>query len=141
MPAPDEYRHDLDPTPLQDDLFATPVLRINLSPYETIPPEVGGFVPPAGSTIGRNERLQFDVTDNSGEIRRTFVWVSFPETELTVQELVWDGDGFTPDYAAYSTRTAIENGWRYSIRRRSGWPASIVEVRVSAIDPSGTVSA
>jgi hypothetical protein len=105
------------------------------------PPEIENFVPAPGSEIERTQPLQFDVVDDSAEDRRTFVWISYPGTTITVQELVWDGTGFTPDYAAYSTRTAIVGGFRYVIRRRSGWSASIVTVHVVAIDPSGGVSA
>lgn len=141
MPAPDEVRFDMSPTPLQDEVVAQTVIRVDLAPIESVPPVIDNFVPPSGSRIRRNEALAFDVTDNSGSVRRSFVWVTFPSTSLTVAELAWDGTGFTPDYAALSSRTAITNGYRYSLRRaKGGWPADNVDVNVEAIDPSGTVS-
>lgn len=140
MPAPDEVRVDLNPSPLQDELVPNVAIRIDLAPIESVPPIVDNFVPPAGSTIARNASISFDVTDNSGSVRRTFIWATFPSTTITVAELIWDGTGFTPDFAANSSRAAILNGFRYTVRRKSGWPASSVQINAEAIDPSGTVS-
>lgn len=110
-------------------------------PTDVNPPTIVNFVPPNGSVIERTQAIQFDVIDDSGTTRRTFVWASYPGTPITVQELIWDGEGFTSDYAAFSTRVVITGGHRFVARRRTGWPASVVTMHVVAIDPSGGVSA
>lgn len=102
-------------------------------PPDAVPPVIGNFNPASGSTINPGDALEVDVTDNLGELLVTHVWVVFADGTA---ELVWDGDAFTAFYSALSTRTAITDGYRYSVRHINGWSQGVT-LKVDAIDQTG----
>lgn len=106
------------------------------TPDET-PPEVGNLSPAPGTPITTTTPLAFDVTDDSGAFRRVLLAVAFTTGSLAgVTELVHDGDAFVGHYSVGCSRTPIAGGFRYTILRAGGWPASPT-LRVFAFDRSG----
>lgn len=94
---------------------------------------IAAVVSPASGVLDGQEPIVVDVTDADSELRRVFLVVRIPA--LGLEELVHQGDRFTPNYAQ-STRVAIANGFRYTIVRAGGWPASPV-LDVYPIDVTG----
>ena len=90
-------------------------------PPAIVPPVVSNFVPSPGTAITAFTPLSFDVTDD-GAFRRILVLASF--SQLGLQEVVHDGDNFSAQYSARSSRSAITGGFHYSLLRQSGWVAS-----------------
>lgn len=88
-------------------------------PGDTTRPIVTILSPGAGTPISRFQALTFQITDNLLLFRRILPVVMFPG--LPTLELVHDGEEFTPDYFANSTRTAITGGFQYTILRKNGW--------------------
>jgi hypothetical protein len=102
-------------------------------PPDIIAPVIDNYDPAPGTQIGVADTLQFDVTDNKGELTLTLVEAFFEDTGAS--EVVHDGEGFRPYYAT-SSRTVITNGYHFSLQRRGGWPASPT-IRVYAVDEDG----
>lgn len=100
------------------------------------PPVISNVTPAPGSQLLKNAPIGADVTDD-GDFSRVIVVVEF--ATLGTKEVVHDGDGFSANYSG-SSRTAIANGWRYSVVRTGGWPASPT-LRVFAIDADGQEAA
>jgi hypothetical protein len=75
--------------------------------------------PPAGSTIASNDTLIVDVTDGDALLVAHYLGDVVPD------EVIHDGDGYLPLFAAESTRTAITGGFRYHIKRADGFPATV----------------
>lgn len=103
---------------------------------DTEPPEVTFVSPVPGSSIGLEDELVVNVTDNLDALERALLVVYIHSTG--VQELVFDGTSFTARYVAQSTRVAITNGYQFTLRRTGGWPNNtFVTVRVFAVDDEG----
>ena len=104
-------------------------------PPTPVPPVVGNFAPATGTAIAATTLLSFDVTDDSGLFRRIIVAAQFPN--LGIYEVIHEGVGFAPKYrGAGNLQVAITNGFRYTILREGGWPAS-PSITVFAIDQGG----
>ncbi len=103
-------------------------------PTDTTPPVVTNQDPAPGTPITPAQAVAFDATDDSGEFHCIFVSVRFAETG--VEEVVHDGDNFTPLYAPGSTRVVIADGFRFNVSRFGGWP-SAPTFRIFLTDPSG----
>ncbi len=92
-----------------------------------VAPVVSNWSPAVSSSIGPTTALSFDVTDEDGSagLRRMIVVLSFPSYK--VKEIVFDGDGFGPQYTNPSnTQASIAGGYRFTILRDSGWLESPV---------------
>lgn len=100
---------------------------------DTVSPVVGNFSPPPGTIITGRTPISFDVTDANSPLRRIIVAISYANTMV---ELAYDGSSFRGDYAAFSTKTIITNGFTFLLQRRSNWPASPT-VEVYPVDTSG----
>lgn len=104
---------------------------------DSLPPVVGNFSPPSGSTIDAADPVFFDVTDNTGLFKRVLVLIhQGDEADEIATELVHDGEQFWWPYAAQSLRENIPGGFRYRVRRSGGWLADVVSV-VFAYDNAG----
>lgn len=88
------------------------------------PPVVSNVTPIPGTPITPTTAIGLDVTDTQG-LRRVILTVAFPSVMLG-EEVIHNGSGFAAIYSQGSTRTAITNGWRYSLVRSGGWPAAPV---------------
>lgn len=99
---------------------------------DTTPPAVTLVSPSEGSPIIPSTNVVVDVTDNAS-FRRVLLAVQFGGTGAP--ELIHDGDRFTTPYRG-STREVISGGWRYTLSRDRGWPASM-RLDVYAIDAAG----
>lgn len=99
-------------------------------------PEILNFVPPPGVSIERLAHLRFDVVDDSGELLVVFVTALFADGTC---ECIWDGDAFTPRYAAASSRVAVDCGHRYTVRRTGGWLQTPLRLDVVAVDLDANV--
>lgn len=101
---------------------------------DTTEPTLTVLSPLANTTIAKTTPVNFEVTD-AGGLRRVMVVASFPGLELL--EVVHDGNAFGPRYqTSENVRTVIDDGFRYAVLRRGGWPMSPT-LRVYPIDTSG----
>lgn len=100
-------------------------------------PVVSNFSPAVSSAVSKAEAITFDVT--SADLSRVIVAVNFPGYKL--YEVAHDGDAFSPIYpeAVGNTRVPISGGYRYTILRKEGWPAS-PRIVPMAFDTSGGVN-
>jgi hypothetical protein len=103
----------------------------------TIAPTTTLVSPGAGATIMPDTAIVVDVTDpDSGFARILVVATEAPGVHSGVAYLAHDGIDFRPGFKTNSIRTAITNGFRYSLRRDVGWSAP-VSVEVFAFDDTG----
>jgi hypothetical protein len=107
-------------------------------PNPADPPVVTVVGPAAGSAITSQTYVVLDVVDDSALFRRIIVTASFPLLDLL--DVVHDGDRFGPAYNLRSKREVIANGYRYTLLRNGGWPASPTIVPY-AIDRDGNENA
>ena len=81
-----------------------------------------------------NTPLVFEVTDITPDLQDVIMWASFDGGGNA--EMVANGGDFFARYATGSSRTAIGNGYRYTVFRQGGWPADI-RLDVRAFDATG----
>jgi hypothetical protein len=110
---------------------------------DSIAPTVDNYDPTPGQTIGRYQALSFDVKDDRASFHAIFIIAVF--TSLGDTEVVHDGTSFRARYTG-SSRTPIEGGFRYTLRRTEGWPTQTnvtvpVKIETFAIDTGGNISA
>lgn len=84
-------------------------------------PVIANVSPTASTTIPASQVLSYEVTSTPSLVR-TMVFARFPG--MSLEEVVYDGTGFTERYAGRSSRTAITNGFRFNILRDPIWPDS-----------------
>lgn len=87
------------------------------------PPVVTNYVPAVGTAIAAADQVQFDVTDDESFFRRIVVSCAFRDS-TGIDEVVHDGVNFQGLYVAQSSRQLITGGWRYFVRRSTGWPGA-----------------
>ena len=92
------------------------------------------LVSPLAGTLEAFEAVVVDVTDNT-TLGRVFLVARMPA--LNLEELIYAGNRFTPQYAAQSSQVAIAGGFRFTVKRSAGWPASPT-LDAYAVDASGT---
>lgn len=99
-------------------------------------PVVAVVSPTEGALITPGTPLVLDITDNLGLVG-TVVLIAVFAGQAT-QEVIYDGATFTTDYGS-SLRGAITNGYRFTITRAGGWPASPT-IKYVVNDTSGNLS-
>lgn len=101
-------------------------------------PVIGNVSPAPGTPITSTTPLVLEVTDDSGALRRVLLTATYSAGALTgVTELLFDGDAFVGHYVGgRSGREPIPGGFRFTLLRDTGWPASPT-IRVFAFDRSG----
>lgn len=111
---------------------------IALAPLQTdeTSPTISGYSPAAGSTITRDQAIQFDVTDETG-LASALVMATLGDGQ---PEVVHDGTQFRGRYASLSTRSSISGGYRFVVRRTGGWTSSPT-IQVVPVDTGGNVGA
>jgi hypothetical protein len=98
------------------------------------PPFIGHWSPFNGAAIGRLDTIEFDVTDDTGVIA-THVVAVYP---AGVVEPIWtEAGGFSLLYVRGSGRIPIDGGYRWVLRRTTGWPSQSVRIDVTATDIAG----
>ena len=121
--------------------------QVSPDPVVSVPPNLSGWSPALGTAITKKQVLSFSVQPATpNPMRRVVLLVSFPQ--LNTYEVVHDGDGFTTaNYPAAlgNVRTAVGDGFTFSVLRVNGWPASprLVPMAVDidgAINPISSVS-
>lgn len=96
------------------------------------------LVSPLTGEVDTDTPIVFDVTEESVEgFCDIFVWANFAADGS--DEVVHTGDAYTARYIGLSSRTAITDGFRYTVRRAGGWP-SAPRIQTKAIDRAGNVS-
>lgn len=99
-------------------------------------PDATFVTPVPTAEVGRMEAIVVDVTNATGPLSRVFI--AAMESVSWAQELVFDGEAFTPNYDGGSYMAAIEHGIRFHVLRDRGWPAGRnVSLRVFLHDSSG----
>lgn len=101
-------------------------------------PAVANLSPTPGTTLQKTQPVSLEVTDVGG-LRRVMVVASFPGLDL--EEVVHNGTSWGPRYSlAPNARTAITNGYRFTVLRRGGWPAPPT-LTAYAVDTAGNEAA
>ena len=108
------------------------------SSIDILPPVIDNFVPDENVAIARTDPVQFDVTDNSGVFSAIIVHVRFLEDGLC--ECAYNGLNFEARYAAGSSRVAVANGGRFTVRRTGGWVSTPIQLVITAIDAAGNLT-
>lgn len=99
-------------------------------------PPVVTLITPAEGVIDADTPIVIEVTD-ADDFSALIVVAEMPAVEIA--DLVHDGTEFKPAYVAGSTREAITDGWRYTILRRTAWPAAPT-ITVHPVDTLGAGS-
>lgn len=86
-----------------------------------VAPVVTIVSPEEDSDIAPDTPLVVDITDDEGLFVLTTLRVSF--VGRPVEEVIFRNDGFAANYVD-STRVDIANGYRFTLVRTGGWPAS-----------------
>lgn len=110
----------------------------SLPPPDTTPPVIANYSPTPGTQITEDQALSFEVTDDSGAFRRIIIVAYYADTGAS--EVIHDGDSFYPYFSAESSRVAITDGFRYTVKRVRGWPASPT-IKTFPFDQSGNEGA
>lgn len=115
-------------------------------------PVVSNFSPAPGTSLGRSQAIEFDVTF-SAPLVAIIVSVRYEETGAT--EVVYNREGFSNNFAPLagvdtngdgivdtagflgSERQSIPGGYHFILRRRAGWPGS-PKVLVEGADNTGS---
>lgn len=101
-------------------------------------PAVANLSPTPGTALQKTQPVSLEVTDVGG-LRRVMVVASFPGLDL--EEVVHNGTSWGPRYSlAPNARTAITNGYRFTVLRRGGWPAPPT-LTAYAVDTAGNEAA
>lgn len=95
---------------------------------------VVALVSPLVASVESAGAVVVDVTDADGNLGRVFVVARYPSTGK--EELVHQGDRFTTEFNGMSSRAPIANGFRFTLKRSGGWPASPI-IDVYAFDATG----
>jgi len=96
-----------------------------------VAPIVTLISPANGNQVAPSQPIIVDVTDPDSPFRRIFLVVVLGG----VAYLAYDGT-WRSGFAAHSSRSTITDGYRFSIRRDSGW-TSAVDIEVYPIDDTG----
>lgn len=102
------------------------------APPDVTAPAVADVVPAAGTPLQRTGAVAFTVSD-AGGLRAVLVLARY---ETDDYEVIHDGAAFAPKFAGISSRSVVANGYRYTVRRRGGWPAGPT-ITAIAIDNAG----
>jgi hypothetical protein len=105
---------------------------------EAVPPEVTLVSPSQLNALSRNEPIVLEVTDET-QLARVLITVQYPS--LDAPQVAFDGTGFTEPFATESSTEDITDGYRFTLRRRTGWPSRQLTLKVYAVDTSGNESA
>lgn len=120
---------------------ATPIYTVPNGPgtgaNDSTAPIVSNYNPAPNTTIAQNSSITFDVTDDSGSFCSLMVTAYFADSGEW--EVIHTGETFSPRYTGGSGVAVIPNGFRYVVRRTSGWARSPTII-VYAIDAAGNES-
>lgn len=101
---------------------------------DTTPPTVTLISPPAGSQILPAAPIVIEVTDATG-LSAVVAWAEYGGVTFPA-EVIHDGVDFKYAFGT-STRIAIAGGYRYTVRRRAGWPSGRVDIKFRPVDDKG----
>lgn len=95
---------------------------------------IANWSPLLGSEIERLGVIRFDVINDSWALTSVEVRAITPVTV----ETVWDG-AFGEIFRRGSAMVPITNGWRFFLRRTTGWQSPFVNISVKATDLAGDI--
>ena len=99
-------------------------------------PTVENLAPADGSTLsGPMDPVTFDIVDTDSTVVYTTIWLRYTGFDNT--RVIWDGDGFTPEFSA-SSRVPISNGFTYTIVPTDGWVGDF-DMRARVVDTTGLI--
>jgi hypothetical protein len=123
------------PTGAPDSLLGSNALFQTL---DHVAPTLWGLSPSVGSSLGRQQAISFNVSDNVA-MAALVILVEYPQQPngVIVKEVVWDGSFEAGFRGGANTSSIISGGYHFSILRDGGWPASSVTIRAVGADTSG----
>lgn len=118
------------------------VLELARQGGDGTPPTVTLVSPAAGLIPGPRSQAKdvpivIQVTDLAPGILAVFVW--FKQSDESEWIMVHNGAAFLGSFTGTSTRTAIANGYEYSLKRAGGWDGDNFQIHVAAIDADGNL--
>lgn len=106
---------------------------------DTTPPVVSNYSPAPDGILAPTDTISFDVTDETGLFHSLVITVFYP---LTYEwEVIHTGTDFAPKFKPGSSRTAITDGFHYSVRRVGGWASSPLQIFPFVVDAGGNPNA
>ncbi len=91
------------------------------APVDDTAPVISNLSPASGGDVRSTTTIGFDVTDDTA-LALVAILASFPDGSC---EVVHDGDTFRGNYVgSANTRTAISNGFSFTVKRDGGWTQS-----------------
>lgn len=97
-------------------------------------PTISNRSPDPSIPVGASDPISFDVVVGSNPFLDLWIAVRYAGTSL--YEVIYDGTGFAPLYAAQSQAQNIAGGYRFRLRRAGGWPGA-PSIITKAIDTAG----
>lgn len=120
--------------------------RVFVGPGDQTAPVISGITPAAGGNLAadyataRITPVQFDVTDIDPGLAAIMVTIKYVGVTDTV--VVYDGTNFLGAFVnSNTTKTVISDGFRFVLLPNGGWPRSIEQLFVYAVDAAGNVEA
>lgn len=107
------------------------------NPGSAVAPVLSNVSPANASTVLRTDALAFDVTHALGHLGLVVVWATHADGR---KELVHDGSAFASAYSG-STRSAVSNGYHFSLVRGATWPTASLALSIAADDTAQSVTA
>lgn len=119
--------------------YIPPPLNFQTFVQDVVPPVVTWVTPAPGTTISADAEIIVDITDDTGLWCNYAVRVAYPfASPDRPEETIYTGTRFA-DFYSTSTIVAITNGFRFTLRRRDGWP-STPKIEVDPVDAGGNRS-
>lgn len=92
-----------------------------------------------------NDSIPVSVTDPDGDLKFVTIfaeWVGAPREVVYASAAGGEpvGEGVFGTYYTGSARSAVADGWTYTLARAGGWPSTAVIVTVNAIDDTGELT-
>lgn len=96
-------------------------------------PVIANRSPDPSFAVGPTDPISMDVTTDVGFLE-ILIFARFDGTNL--YEVIYDGSVFAPLYAEQSQKVSIAGGFRFTVRRKGGWPGAVT-LKSLAIDTNG----
>lgn len=98
------------------------------------PPAIANLSPAAGAVLTSSSEVSFDVTSAVG-----LQAVVIVATIKGIDEVAYNGTAFRGLYSGGSSKVAITDGYRFTLKRAGGWP-SVPYFSVIAVDVDGNMT-
>jgi hypothetical protein len=96
-------------------------------------PVITNRSPDPSFAVGPTDPVSMDITTDVGFLE-ILILARFEGTNL--YEVAYDSSGFAPLYVEQSQKVSIAGGFRFTVRRKGGWPGALT-LKTLVIDTNG----